>query len=114
MINLLELNALAGSILEHGNDGSKLEEYKALLERKLSDKREILAKLEKSAEASGSDNAYNRLESAGEAYGYGEELYQLLNDLELGEEWEDIAWQVEDLAKSTLKEWRYRAERAQW
>jgi hypothetical protein len=114
MINLIEVNALAGSILEHGNESSKLAEYRELLEKKLSDRREVLAKLEKSAEESGSDNSFNRLESAGEAYGYGEELFQLLTDLELGEEWDDIEWQVADLAKSTLNEWKYRVERAQW
>jgi hypothetical protein len=85
------------------------------LDTKLADRGEILAKLESKAEEIGSDNLWNRYESADQAYAYGLSLRSLLEDYLSGyEDREGLEWQIADLVKSTGSELWYRLERAQW
>lgn len=116
MLNLLDVNTLSGMAIEYGKSANseKIKELKDLIESKMADRKEVLATLERKAEEGGSDRAWNRYETADESYGYGEQLIGLLGDLESGDEWEDIEWQLTDLAESTVREWNYRMERAQW
>ena len=117
MISLMDVNTMSGMVLDYLKEDNKAKcaELIPLLDSKLADRREVLAKLEAKASEIGSDNAWNRYESVDEGYGYGEQLRELLdnfvNDLE---EWEDIEWQVADIATSTGREYLYRMERAQW
>lgn len=117
MLSLLDVNAYASIALDYvkAGDKDKAQELLTALEAKSADRKEILNKLQAKAEESESDNAWNRYESADEAYGYGEQLKELLdnfvNDLE---EWEDVEWQIDDIISSTRKEFNYRLERAQW
>jgi len=85
------------------------------LESKLADREEILAKLESKATEIGSDNLWNKYESADQAYAYGLDLKSLLEDYLAGyEDGEGLEWQLTDLVKSTGSELWYRLERAQW
>jgi len=117
MINLLEVNACASIALEclTSADKSKAQDMLTDLETKSADRKEILSKLEAKASESGSDNCWNRYESADEAYGYAEELSNLLQDFIYGDtDYEEIEWQVQDLATKSKREAYYRLERAQW
>ena len=117
MIGLLDVNTYAVMILEclANGDKSKAEEILKNLEAKSADRKEILAKLEAKASESGSDNSWNRYESADEAYGYAEELSNLVNEILLGDtDYDDLEWQVQDVATKTQREAYYRLERAQW
>ena len=91
-----------------------IEVVKAL-ESKLSDRREVLNKLEEKATASGSDNSWNRYESVDEAYAYGLELKSLLEDY-LADfiEWDDLTIDLGDIVSKSGSEMMYRLERAQW
>lgn len=117
MIDLLDVNTYAIMVGDYisQNNKEKALEIIPTLENKLSDRREVLDKLLAKAEVIGSDNSYNRYESADEAYGYGLELKSLLGDYLYGDEdYENIEWQIADLVNKTAKEWHYRMERAQW
>ena len=117
MIDLLEVNTYAVMVGDYisQNNKEKASELIPALESKLSDRQEVLNKLSERASESGSDNSWNKYESADEAYGYGLELKSLLEDYLYGDEdYENIEWQVEDLANKTKREWSYRMERAQW
>lgn len=117
MIDLLSVNTYASMAQEYiaQFDKNKCSEIVTGLESKLSDRREVLNKLEERASASGSDNSWNRYESIDEAYAYGEQLKVLLEEFTRDEmSWEDIEWQLADLVKSTGNEMMYRLERAQW
>lgn len=119
MIDLLGVNTYAQIVMEKIAGESDLtdpfNEIVKSLESKLSDRQEVLDKLLAKAEEIGSDNSYNRYESADEAYGYGLELKSLLEDyLSDYEDREGLEWQVADLVKSTGSEFLYRLERAQW
>lgn len=117
MISLLDVNTYASMVKDYlaEESKSKCAELVPAIESKLADRREVLNNLQAKAELLESDNAWNRYESADEAYGYGEQLKELLdnfvNDLE---EWEDVEWQIDDIISSTRKEFNYRLERAQW
>jgi hypothetical protein len=117
MIDLLSVNTYASMakdyIAQFNKD--KCSEIVAGLEGKLSDKREVLNKLEEKATASGSDNSWNRYESVDEAYAYGEELKSLLEDY-LADfiEWDDLTIDLEDIVNKSGREMMYRLERAQW
>lgn len=117
MIDLLDVNTYASMAKGYLAEDNKLKcaELVPAIESKLADRKEVLNNLQAKAELLESDNAWNRYESADEAYGYGEQLRELLdnfvNDIE---EWEDIAWQIDDIISSTIKEFNYRLERAQW
>ena len=119
MIDLIGVNTYAQVVMEKIAGESDLtdpfNEIVKSLENKLSDRQEILNKLESKAVEIGSDNSWNRYESADQAYGYGLELKSLLEDYLSGYEDRDgIEWQVADLVKSTGSELLYRLERAQW
>lgn len=119
MINLLEVNTYAQIVMEKIAGEGDLSDYFTdtlkSLESKLSDREEVLDKLLAKAEEIGSDNSYNRYESADEAYGYGLQLKSLLEDyLSEYEDREGLEWQVADLVRSTGNEFLYRLERAQW
>ena len=117
MITLLDVNTYASMVKGYLAEESKVKcaELLPTIENRLADRKEVLDKLQSKAELIDSDNAWNRYESVGEAYGYGEQLKELLdsfvNDME---EWEDMEWQIDDIISSTLKEFNYRLERAQW
>lgn len=119
MIDLIGVNTYAQIVMEKiGGEGDLLNPFSEIvksLESKLSDRQEILAKLESKATEIGSDNSWNRYESADEAYGYGLSLKSLLEDYISGyEDREGLEWQLADLVKSTGSELWYRLERAQW
>ena len=119
MIDLIGVNTYAQIVMEKIAGESDLtdpfNEIVKSLEDKLSDRQEVLDKLLAKAEEIGSDNSYNRYESADEAYGYGLELKSLLEDyLSDYEDREGLEWQIADLVKSTGNEFLYRLERAQW
>jgi hypothetical protein len=96
-------------------DKDKCSELVATLGTRVSDRQEILNKLEESASANGSDNAWNRYESADEAYAYGQELKSLLEDyLADFTEWEDLTIDLGDIVDKSGREMMYRLERAQW
>jgi hypothetical protein len=117
MINLLGINTYATMAQEYiaQFDKDKCGELVTALENKLSDRKEILGKLEESASASGSDNSWNRYESADEAYAYGQELKSLLEDY-LADfiEWDDLTIDLEEIVSKSGSELMYRLERAQW
>jgi len=117
MINLLGVNTYATMAQEYiaQFDKDKCGELITALESKLSDRKEILNKLEESASASGSDNSWNRYESADEAYAYGQELKSLLEDY-LADfiEWDDLTIDLEEIVSKSGSELMYRLERAQW
>ena len=117
MIGLLDVNTYAIMAGEYvaTNNKEKGGELIPILEGKLSDRQAVLSKLEERASESGSDNSWNKYESADEAYAYGLELKSLLEDYLYGDEdYENIEWQVADLVNKTRREWSYRMERAQW
>lgn len=117
MIDLLSVNTYASMVKDYLTEGESEKRIatQLALESKLADRKEILKKLEEKASEIGSDNSWNKYESVAKAYGYGEELNQLLGDYELDpDDIENILWQVEDIIKSTQQEWTYRMERAQW
>ena len=117
MIDLLSVNTYATMAQEYiaKFDKDKCGELVATLEVKLSDRQEILNKLEERARANGSDNAWNRYESADEAYAYGLELKSLLEDY-LADfiEWDDLTIDLGDIVDKSGREMMYRLERAQW
>ena len=117
MITLLDVNAYASLALEYlaQGDKSKGEEMLTSLDNKRADRQEVLNKLQAKAEELGNDNAWNRYESADEAYGYAEELSYLVQDFVLGDtDYDELEWQVQDIADKTKREAFYRLERAQW
>lgn len=117
MIGLLDVNTYALMVGDYisQNNKEKSVELIPILESKLSDRQAVLSKLEERASESGSDNSWNKYESADEAYAYGLELKSLLEDYLYGDEdYENIEWQVADLVNKTRREWSYRMERAQW
>ena len=119
MINLLEVNSYAQIVLEKIAGEGDLSDYFTntlkSLESKLSDRQAVLDKLLAKAEEIGSDNSYNRYESADEAYGYGLELKSLLEDyLSEYEDREGLEWQVADIVSKSERELFYRLERSQW
>ena len=117
MIDLLSVNAYAVMTLECLNAGDKprAEEILTALDNKRADRQEILNKLQARAEETGSDNSWNRYESADEAYGYAEELSNLLSEIIAGDtDYDDLEWQVEDVANKSKREAFHRLERAQW
>jgi hypothetical protein len=117
MINLLDVNTYANMAMEYVAefDKDKCGEVVKGLENKIADRGEVLSKLEERATASGSDNSWNRYESADEAYAYGQELKSLLEDyLSDFTDIEDLTIDLEDLANKTNREMMYRLERAQW
>ena len=117
MIDLLSVNTYASMakdyIAQFNKD--KCKDIVTGLEGKLSDRREVLNKLEERATAIGSDNAWNRYESVDEAYAYGQELKSLLEDY-LADfiEWDDLTIDLEDIVNKSGREMMYRLERAQW
>lgn len=117
MIDLLSVNTYASMAQEYiaQFDKDKCSEVVKALESKLSDRREVLNKLEEKATASGSDNSWNRYESVDEAYAYGQELKSLLEDY-LADfiEWDDLTIDLEDIVDKSSREMMYRLERAQW
>ena len=117
MIDLLGVNTYATMALECLSDGNKprAEEILNALDTKRADRKEVLDKLQARAEELGSDNSWNRYESADEAYGYAEELSNLINEMVYGDEdYDDLEWQIADLATKTKREAFARLERAQW
>jgi hypothetical protein len=119
MIDLLGVNTYAQIAADKlAGESDLTDQFTQListLESKLADRREILAKLESKAEEIGSDNLWNRYESADQAYAYGLSLKSLLDDYLSGyEDREGLEWQIADLVKSTGSELWYRLERAQW
>jgi hypothetical protein len=117
MINLLGVNTYATMAQEYiaQFDKDKCSEIVTALEGKISDRREVLDKLDDMATASGSDNAWNRYESADEAYAYGQELKSLLEDyLADFADYENLTIDLEDIVNKTGREIMYRLERAQW
>lgn len=117
MISLLDVNSYASIALDYvkAGDKDKAQELLTALEAKSADRKEILDKLQAKAEESESDNAWNRYESADEAYGYAEQLSNLVSDFLWGDDdYEDLEWQLDDLISNTLKEAYYRLERSQW
>ena len=117
MIDLLSVNTYASMAQEYVAqfDKDKCSEVVKALESKLSDRREVLNKLEEKATASGSDNSWNRYESVDEAYAYGLELKSLLEDY-LADfiEWDDLTIDLGDIVSKSGSEMMYRLERAQW
>jgi len=117
MIDLLSVNTYATMAQEYISqfDKDKCGELVAALEIKVSDRQEILNKLEERASANGSDNAWNRYESADEAYAYGLELKSLLEDY-LADfiEWDDLTIDLGDIVDKSGRELMYRLERSQW
>lgn len=117
MIDLISVNTYASMAVDYiaKDEKAKCEGIVQALTPLLTDRQEILNKLEEKASASGSDNSWNRYESADQAYAYGEQLKVLLEEFTQDEmSWEDIEWQLADLVKSTGNEMMYRLERAQW
>lgn len=117
MISLLDVNTYAVMTLEclANGDKTKGEEISNSLASKTSDRKEVLDKLQKRAEELQNDNAWNRYESADEAYGYAEELSNLINELVAGDtDYDNLEWQVQDVADKSKREAYYRLERAQW
>ena len=110
MIDLLSVNTYASMAQEYiaQFDKDKCSEVVTALEGKLSDRKEVLNKLEERATASGSDNSWNKYESVDEAYAYGQELKSLLED------WDDITMDLADIVSKSGREMMYRLERAQW
>ena len=96
-------------------DKIKGQELLTALESKSADRKEVLDKLCAKAEEAGSDNAWNRYESADEAYGYAEELSNLLSEFLWGDEdYDNLEWQIADIASKSQREAFHRLERAQW
>ena len=117
MIDLLSVNTYATMAQEYiaQFDKDKCSQIVTGLESKLSDRREVLNKLEEKATASGSDNSWNRYESVDEAYAYGQELKSLLEDYVLDLiDWDDLTIDLEDIVNKSGRELMYRLERAQW
>ena len=117
MISLLDVNTYAVMTLEclANGDKTKSEEISNSLTSKTSDRKEVLDKLQKRAEELQNDNAWNRYESADEAYGYAEELANLLSEMVFGDtDYDELEWQIQDVATKTQREAYYRLERAQW
>lgn len=117
MIDLLSVNTYASMSQEYiaQFDKDKCGEIVTALEGKLSDRREVLNKLEEKATASGSDNSWNRYESVDEAYAYGQELKSLLEDyISDSVEWDDLTIDLGDIVDKSGREMMYRLERAQW
>ena len=117
MIDLLSVNTYASMAQEYiaQFDKDKCSEIVKALESKLSDRREVLNKLEEKATASGSDNSWNRYESVDEAYAYGLELKSLLEDYVADFiEWDDLTIDLGDIVSKSGSEMMYRLERAQW
>jgi len=117
MIDLLSVNTYASMAQEYiaQFDKDKCSEIVTGLESKLSDRREVLNKLEDKATASGSDNSWNRYESVDEAYAYGQELKSLLEDYIADFiEWDDLTIDLGDIVSKSGSEMMYRLERAQW
>lgn len=117
MIDLLSVNTYASMAQEYVAqfDKDKCSEVVKALESKLSDRREVLNKLEEKATASGSDNSWNRYESVDEAYAYGLELKSLLEDYVADFiEWDDLTIDLGDIVSKSGSEMMYRLERAQW
>jgi hypothetical protein len=117
MIDLLSVNTYATMAQEYiaQFDKDKCREIVTSLESKLSDRREVLTKLEDKATASGSDNSWNRYESVDEAYAYGQELKSLLEDYIADFiEWDDLTIDLADIVSKSGSEMMYRLERAQW
>jgi hypothetical protein len=117
MIDLLSVNTYATMAQEYiaQFDKDKCSQIVTGLESKLSDRREVLNKLEEKATASGSDNSWNKYESVDEAYAYGQELKSLLEDYVLDLiEWDDLTIDLEDIVSKSGREMMYRLERAQW
>jgi hypothetical protein len=117
MIDLLSVNTYATMAQEYiaQFDKDKCSQIVTGLESKLSDRREVLNKLEEKATASGSDNSWNRYESVDEAYAYGQELKSLLEDYIADFiEWDNLTIDLEDIVNKSGSEMMYRLERAQW
>jgi len=119
MINLIEVNAYALTTLEElksaSCDRSKAEQILEALKAKSADRSEILNKLSAKAEEIGSDNLWNRYESAGEAYGYALQLIDLIEEYLSGDtDYDELEWQIDDVATKSQREAFYRLERAQW
>ena len=119
MINLIEVNAYALTTLEElksaSYDRSKAEQILEALKAKSADRSEILNKLSAKAEEIGSDNLWNRYESAGEAYGYAMQLIDLIEEYLSGDtDYDELEWQIDDVATKSQREAFYRLERAQW
>lgn len=117
MIDLLSVNTYATMAQEYiaQFDKDKCSQIITGLEGKLSDRKEVLNKLEERATASGSDNSWNRYESTDEAYAYGLELKSLLEDYIADFiEWDDLTIDLEDIVNKSGREMMYRLERAQW
>jgi hypothetical protein len=117
MIDLLSVNTYASMAQEYIAEFNKdkCSEIVTGLESKLSDRREVLNKLEEKATASGSDNSWNRYESVDEAYAYGQELKSLLEDYIADFiEWDDLTIDLADIVSKSGREMMYRLERAQW
>lgn len=116
MIDLLSVNTYASMAQEYVAqfDKDKCSEVVKALESKLSDRREVLNKLEEKATASGSDNSWNRYESVDEAYAYGLELKSLLEDYVEGFIVDDLTIDLEEIVSKSGSEMMYRLERAQW
>jgi hypothetical protein len=117
MIDLLSVNTYASMAQEYIAEFNKdkCSEIVTGLESKLSDRREVLNKLEEKATASGSDNSWNKYESVDEAYAYGQELKSLLEDYIADFiEWDDLTIDLADIVSKSGREMMYRLERAQW
>ena len=117
MISLLDVNTYASMALSYVKEADKVkgQELLTALESKSADRKEVLDKLCAKAEEAGSDNAWNRYESADEAYGYAEELSNLVSEFLWGDEdYDDLEWQIQDVADKSNREAFYRLERAQW
>ena len=116
-LDLLGVNAYAIIALECISKGDKAraEEIANNLESKRANRKEILSKLEERANYLETDNAWNRYESVDEAYGYAEELHNLITDFIAGDtDYEELEWQIQDVADKSKREAFYRLERAQW
>lgn len=119
MINLIDVNAYALITLEQlksvSYDKSKVEQILEALKAKSADRSEILNKLSAKAEEVGSDNLWNRYESADEAYGYAIQLIDLIEEYLAGDtDYDELEWQIDEVATKTQREAFYRLERAQW
>jgi hypothetical protein len=119
MIDLLGVNTYAqiaaDELAKESDLTDQFTQLVSTLDTKLADRGEILAKLESKASEIGSDNLWNKYESADQAYAYGLDLRSLLEDYLAGyEDREGLEWQLADLVKSTGSELWYRLERAQW
>jgi hypothetical protein len=117
MISLLDVSTYASMALECLNSGDKpkAEEIVNALDAKRADRREVLSKLEAKASEVGTDNAWNRYEALDEAYGYAEELSYLINEMVWGDEdYDNLEWQIADIASKSQREAFHRLERAQW